>query len=284
MGQRFDLTAGRGRDSELVRKEITKNKRGKRAEGGKFPKVQNQRSSILGRLKMTGVTLASSAFHRQWNGVSHSKDFRWNNRNLEKSLDHGVLLQLVNLEIRDQLQRKTISESMETFATYAAAEYEAATPSKVGALFQDKIGGICCCPEKLNVPCFGFDAHQLESSTGPFTSPKYLSSNFGGPGSGKGSQCSKIAAPLGFCHLSAGKLLSREVESGSENGTMIKAFKMEGKLVPADMIIKLLQQAMEESGTKKFLLDGFPRNNENRSAFEKIGKDRTRKIKRTKKP
>ncbi|KAK2989112.1 hypothetical protein RJ640_018901, partial [Escallonia rubra] len=94
----------------------------------------------------------------------------------------------------------------------------------------------------------------------------------GGPGSGKGTQCSKIAAHLGFCHLSAGELLDREVESGSENGTMIKAFKMEGKLVPAEMIIKLLQQAMEESITKKFLIDGFPRNNENRAAFENITK------------
>ncbi|KAK3034556.1 hypothetical protein RJ639_033802, partial [Escallonia herrerae] len=93
-----------------------------------------------------------------------------------------------------------------------------------------------------------------------------------GPGSGKGTQCSKIAAHLGFCHLSAGELLDIEVESGSENGTMIKAFKMEGKLVPADMIIKLLQQAMEESITKKFLIDGFPRNNENRAAFENITK------------
>ncbi|KAK3012537.1 hypothetical protein RJ639_009328, partial [Escallonia herrerae] len=93
-----------------------------------------------------------------------------------------------------------------------------------------------------------------------------------GPGSGKGTQCSKIAAHFGFCHLSAGELLDREVESGSENGTMIKAFKMEGKLVPAEMIIKLLQQAMEESITKRFLIDGFPRNNENRAAFENITK------------
>ncbi|KAK3012561.1 hypothetical protein RJ639_009352 [Escallonia herrerae] len=125
---------------------------------------------------------------------------------------------------------------METFAKYAATEQEAATPNEIRQ------------------------------------QPLCVSVLAGGPGSGKGTQCSKIAAHFGFCHLSAGELLDREVESGSEYGTMIKAFKMEGKLVPAEMIIKLLQQAMEKSSTKKFLIDCFPHNYENRSAFENIGR------------
>lgn len=32
--------------------------------------------------------------------------------------------------------------------------------------------------------------------------------------------------------------------------------------------ISLLQQAMDDSGKHKFLIDGFPRNEENRSSFE----------------
>lgn len=40
----------------------------------------------------------------------------------------------------------------------------------------------------------------------------------GGPGSGKGTQCSKIAALFGFDHLSVGDLLEKEVASGSESG------------------------------------------------------------------
>ena len=40
----------------------------------------------------------------------------------------------------------------------------------------------------------------------------------GGPGSGKGTQCSKIAEEFGFAHLSAGDLLRKEILSNSENG------------------------------------------------------------------
>lgn len=40
----------------------------------------------------------------------------------------------------------------------------------------------------------------------------------GGPGSGKGTQCSNIVEHFGYTHLSAGDLLRAEIKSGSENG------------------------------------------------------------------
>ncbi|GJP81195.1 hypothetical protein CLOP_g11362 [Closterium sp. NIES-67] len=43
----------------------------------------------------------------------------------------------------------------------------------------------------------------------------------------------------------------------------------EGKIVPAEVTVGLLQKAMKESGNNKFLIDGFPRNNDNRTVFEK---------------
>ncbi|CAI9764702.1 unnamed protein product [Fraxinus pennsylvanica] len=92
----------------------------------------------------------------------------------------------------------------------------------------------------------------------------------GGPCSGKGTQCSKIATNFGYTHLSAGDILRAEKESGSENGTMIQSMMNEGKLVPSEIIVKLIQRAMQESGSDKFLIDGFPRNEENRVAFESV--------------
>ncbi|XP_061997205.1 UMP-CMP kinase 3-like isoform X1 [Rosa rugosa] len=94
----------------------------------------------------------------------------------------------------------------------------------------------------------------------------------GGPGSGKGTQCANIVQHFGFTHLSAGDLLRAEIKSGSENGTMISNMIKEGKIVPSEVTIKLLQKAMLESGNDKFLIDGFPRNEENRSAFEAVTK------------
>lgn len=40
----------------------------------------------------------------------------------------------------------------------------------------------------------------------------------GGPGSGKGTQCTKIVNNYGFKHISAGELLRREIASNSEYG------------------------------------------------------------------
>ncbi|KAJ3684616.1 hypothetical protein LUZ61_013780 [Rhynchospora tenuis] len=92
----------------------------------------------------------------------------------------------------------------------------------------------------------------------------------GGPGSGKGTQCANIVEHYGFTHLSAGDLLRAEIKSGSENGTMIQNMIKEGKIVPSEVTIKLLQTAILENGNDKFLIDGFPRNEENRAAFERV--------------
>jgi adenylate kinase family enzyme len=52
--------------------------------------------------------------------------------------------------------------------------------------------------------------------------------------------------------------------------TMIENMIKEGKIVPSEVTIKLLQEAMIKSGNDKFLIDGFPRNEENRAAFENV--------------
>ncbi|KAG0492373.1 hypothetical protein HPP92_005771 [Vanilla planifolia] len=51
---------------------------------------------------------------------------------------------------------------------------------------------------------------------------------------------------------------------------MIQNMIKEGKIVPSEVTIKLLQIAMAENENDKFLIDGFPRNEENRAAFEKV--------------
>ncbi|CAI9095499.1 OLC1v1031473C6 [Oldenlandia corymbosa var. corymbosa] len=94
----------------------------------------------------------------------------------------------------------------------------------------------------------------------------------GGPGSGKGTQCSKIVQEFGYTHLSAGDLLRDEVKSGSENGAMIHDLMNEGKLVASDVIVRLIVKAIQETDNDKFLLDGFPRNEDNLKAFENLTK------------
>nr|GFC44606.1 UMP-CMP kinase 3-like [Tanacetum cinerariifolium] len=69
---------------------------------------------------------------------------------------------------------------------------------------------------------------------------------------------------FGYTHLSAGDLLRAEIKSGSENGTMIQNMISEGIIVPSEVTIKLLEKAIMENENDKFLIDGFPRNEENR--------------------
>ena len=49
---------------------------------------------------------------------------------------------------------------------------------------------------------------------------------------------------------------------------MIQTIINEGNIVPSMVTVKLLQDAMQKNGNTKFLIDGFPRNDENRTTFE----------------
>lgn len=92
----------------------------------------------------------------------------------------------------------------------------------------------------------------------------------GGPGSGKGTQCSRIVDTYGFTHLSAGDLLRKEITMNSENGAMILDTIAKGKIVPSEVTIKLIRKAIDSTENDKFLIDGFPRTEENRIAYERI--------------
>ncbi|RHZ81811.1 hypothetical protein Glove_117g573 [Diversispora epigaea] len=92
----------------------------------------------------------------------------------------------------------------------------------------------------------------------------------GGPGSGKGTQCAKLVQDFGFVHLSAGDLLREEQErKGSEFGELIRNYIKEGKIVPMEITIALLEKAMIENDSNRFLIDGFPRALDQALQFEK---------------
>jgi UMP-CMP kinase len=95
----------------------------------------------------------------------------------------------------------------------------------------------------------------------------------GGPGAGKGTQCANIVRDYGFKHLSAGDLLREEQDRPeSEFGEMIKSYIKEGQIVPMEVTIQLLENAINhtitESGNRKFLIDGFPRKMDQALKFE----------------
>ncbi|KAI5072288.1 hypothetical protein GOP47_0012394 [Adiantum capillus-veneris] len=95
----------------------------------------------------------------------------------------------------------------------------------------------------------------------------------GGPGCGKGTQCKHMVKDFGYTHISTGDLLRNEVKSGTNIGKEVEALMKAGKLVPNNITIGLLENAIRSSGCKHFLIDGYPRSLEQAHAFEeKIGK------------
>ncbi|KAI8061578.1 adenylate kinase-domain-containing protein [Gongronella butleri] len=95
----------------------------------------------------------------------------------------------------------------------------------------------------------------------------------GGPGAGKGTQCDRLRKDFDFVHLSAGDLLREEQNrEGSKYGELIKHYIKEGLIVPMEVTIALLEQAMREAMAKdnkhRFLIDGFPRKLDQAVKFE----------------
>lgn len=105
----------------------------------------------------------------------------------------------------------------------------------------------------------------------------------GGPGAGKGTQSEKIVENYKCIHLSVGELLRHERQRGGESphAELIESCLVAGKIVPVEISLNLLRNAMDKAcesaktgkgngyGTPIFLVDGFPRNFDNLSGWTK---------------
>lgn len=83
---------------------------------------------------------------------------------------------------------------------------------------------------------------------------------FGPPGSGKGTQASRLEKELHLHHLSTGDILRSEVARGTALGKEVARIMAAGDLVPDTLIVDIVRgrlPAAEEGGGA--LLDGFPR-------------------------
>ncbi|HEY1455085.1 MAG TPA: adenylate kinase [Candidatus Dormibacteraeota bacterium] len=83
---------------------------------------------------------------------------------------------------------------------------------------------------------------------------------FGPPGSGKGTQASRIERGLHLEHLSTGELLRAEVAGGTPIGERVKQIMAAGDLVPDGLIVDMVRSRLPAAERGEgVLLDGFPR-------------------------
>ena len=81
----------------------------------------------------------------------------------------------------------------------------------------------------------------------------------GAPGSGKGTQSRRFIEKFNFVQLSTGDLLRSAIAEKTELGLKAKGFMNEGKLVPDELMIGLVDGYMTSQAGKSVIFDGFPR-------------------------
>lgn len=83
----------------------------------------------------------------------------------------------------------------------------------------------------------------------------------GPPGVGKGTMAEQICKTGSFLHISTGDLLRAELKAGSQLGLEAKGYMEAGKLVPDELVAKLVAQKLsaERAKAKACVFDGYPR-------------------------
>lgn len=81
----------------------------------------------------------------------------------------------------------------------------------------------------------------------------------GAPGSGKGTQSRYLIEKHNFVQLSTGDLLRSAIAEKNATGLLAKDLMDQGKLVPDDIMIKLVEAYIEQNKGKSIIFDGFPR-------------------------
>ncbi|MFQ5804954.1 MAG: adenylate kinase [Phycisphaerae bacterium] len=82
----------------------------------------------------------------------------------------------------------------------------------------------------------------------------------GPPGTGKGTQASRMSARFGLVALSSGDTLRNEIKEGTEVGRKASRYVEAGTLVPDDVITDVMLSAISKLPPDTgFILDGFPR-------------------------
>jgi len=93
----------------------------------------------------------------------------------------------------------------------------------------------------------------------------------GAPGSGKGTQATRLKTELEIPHISTGELLRAAVKAGTPLGLKAKAVMDAGKLVCDEIVLGMLEERLAQTDAKEgFILDGYPRNLAQCEALEKL--------------
>jgi adenylate kinase len=90
----------------------------------------------------------------------------------------------------------------------------------------------------------------------------------GPPGAGKGTQAKILEDRFGYRQISTGDILRRHRAEKTALGAEAQSFMDAGKLVPDDLIIRMMDQ--ELANAENVIVDGFPRTIPQAEAFDAL--------------
>ena len=74
---------------------------------------------------------------------------------------------------------------------------------------------------------------------------------FGAPGSGKGTQSDNLIKHYGLFHISTGDVLRDHMKRGTELGKIAATYINDGKLIPDDLMISILEMCLMKIPRKR---------------------------------
>ena len=93
----------------------------------------------------------------------------------------------------------------------------------------------------------------------------------GPPGSGKGTQTSRLADKLSIPHIDTGSLLRKNIQDKTELGIIAQGFIDKGQLVPLEVVSSVIKdRLLKDDCANGYILDGFPRSVEQAQALKEI--------------
>jgi len=105
---------------------------------------------------------------------------------------------------------------------------------------------------------------------------------FGKPGAGKGTQADFLKAKYQLFHISTGDLFRHHISNKTELGTLAQSFMDKGDLVPDQVTIDMLKDAVENHpDARGFIFDGFPRTTKQAQALDQFLKEKSMQISAT---
>ena len=94
----------------------------------------------------------------------------------------------------------------------------------------------------------------------------------GKQGAGKGTQAELLSRHYSIAHLSTGDLFRAQAAAGTAFGLEAKRFMDDGELVPDDIVMGVVEECLAPGGPLHdgFILDGFPRNQNQAIELERV--------------